>query len=41
MEKVVEVFKILVSEGVGGLWKFIKGKLGELKSQAMEAIKGF
>lgn len=41
LEQVAEVFKILVTEGPAGLWKFIMDKLGELKEQAMEALRNF
>ncbi|HWQ14151.1 MAG TPA: hypothetical protein VNL77_15235, partial [Roseiflexaceae bacterium] len=41
LEQVAEVFKILVTEGPAGLWKFIQDKLGELKEQAMEALRSF
>jgi hypothetical protein len=41
LEQVAEIFKILVTEGPAGLWKFIVGKLGELKAQAMEALQSF
>jgi len=41
LEKSVEVFMILATEGPAGLWKFIVNKLGEIKEQAMETLRGF
>jgi hypothetical protein len=41
IEKTAEVFRILVSEGPAGLWKFVQDKLEGLKKQAMDAIQGF
>lgn len=41
LEQVAEVFKILVTEGPAGLWKYIMDKLGELKEQAMESLRTF
>ncbi len=41
LEQVAEVFKILVTEGPAGLWRFIQDKLTELKETVMEGIKSF
>jgi hypothetical protein len=41
LEKAVDVFKVLVAEGAAGLWKFISGKLGEMKDAVLDEIKGF
>ncbi|WP_461189959.1 phage tail protein [Arthrobacter sp. Z4-13] len=41
LEKTAEVFTILLTEGVSGLWRFIKGKVRELKSMVLDAIFGF
>ncbi|HKU49646.1 MAG TPA: hypothetical protein VJP79_06825 [Nitrososphaera sp.] len=36
-----EIFMTLISEGPGGLWKYIQEKIGDLKETVMEGIKGF
>ncbi|MBK8461070.1 MAG: hypothetical protein IPL43_13600 [Micropruina sp.] len=41
LEKAVEVVKILSTEGVGGLWKWIVTKISDLKEQVMSQIKDF
>ncbi|MGH3822373.1 MAG: phage tail protein [Pseudonocardiaceae bacterium] len=41
IEQTVEIFKILVTEGVGGLWKWIVGKLTDLKDMVMGQIRDF
>lgn len=41
LEKTAEVFTILLTEGVSGLWRFIKDKLSELKSMVLDAIFDF
>ena len=41
LEEAAEVFKILVTEGVGGLWRFIQEKIGDIKSMIMDAILAF
>ena len=41
IEQTVEVFKILVTEGVGGLWKWIVQKLSDLKEMVMSQIRDF
>ncbi|MFE7629739.1 hypothetical protein [Kocuria sp. NPDC057446] len=41
LEKAAEVFKILLTEGVPGLWRFIKDKVLELKSMVLDAIFEF
>jgi hypothetical protein len=41
VEKGVDIFKTLVTEGVGGLWKFLIDKLGDLKDMVMDAIQDF
>ena len=33
MEQAVEIFKILITEGPAGLWKFIVDKIGDLKAR--------
>ncbi len=41
VERGSEIFKTLVSEGVGGLWKFLVDKLSDLKDTVMSAIQDF
>ena len=41
LEKVAEVFIILVTQGPAGLWQYIKDKVGDLKSMVLDAIKSF
>ena len=41
LETAVEVVKILTTEGVGGLWKWIVQKLSDLKEQVFSQIKDF
>ena len=41
LEQAAEVFKIVLTEGVGGLWRFIKEKVADLKSMVLDAIFDF
>lgn len=41
LEQAAEVFKVLVTEGGGGLWRFIKEKVAELKSMVLDGIMDF
>ncbi len=41
LEKAAEVFKVIVTEGIPGLWRFIKEKLADLKSMVLDAIFDF
>lgn len=41
IEKTAEVFKVIVTEGVPGLWRFIKEQLANLKSMVLDAIFDF
>lgn len=41
LETAVDVVKILATEGVGGLWKWIVEKITDLKDQVMGQIKDF
>ncbi len=41
LEQAAEIFKILVTEGIPGLWRFIKEKVSDLKSMVMDAIFDF
>ncbi len=41
LEHAAGVFKIFMTEGVSGLWEFIKEKVSDLKSMVLDAIFGF
>jgi hypothetical protein len=41
LEKTAEIFKIVATEGISGLWNFIKEKVGDLKSMVLDAIFDF
>jgi hypothetical protein len=41
IESKVEIIGIIVKEGVGGLWKWIKDKIGDLKDMILTPIKDF
>jgi hypothetical protein len=41
LEQAAEVFKIVITEGVAGLWRFIKEQLADLKSMVLDAIFDF
>jgi len=41
LEKTAEVFKILITEGIPGLWQLIKDKLTDLKSMVLDGIFSF
>ncbi|HEX6181374.1 MAG TPA: DUF4157 domain-containing protein, partial [Chitinophagaceae bacterium] len=41
LEKVAEVFIIVKNEGIGGLWRFIKEKVEDLKDTVLNSIKEF
>jgi len=41
VEKGVDIFTTLATEGVGGLWKFLVDKLSDLKDTVMDAIQDF
>lgn len=41
IEKAAEVFKVIVTEGIPGLWRFIKEKVEDLKSMVLDAIFDF
>ena len=41
LEQAAEVFKVIVTEGIPGLWRFIKDKLTDLKSMVLDAIFDF
>lgn len=41
LEKAAEVFKVVLKEGIPGLWRFIKDQLANLKSMVLDAIFDF
>jgi hypothetical protein len=41
LEQTAEVFKVIITEGIPGLWRFIKEKLADLKSMVLDAIFDF
>ncbi|HEY9610910.1 eCIS core domain-containing protein [Allocoleopsis sp.] len=41
METTAEIFKILISEGIMGVWEYIKEQLSNLKDVVIEGIKSF
>ncbi len=41
IEKGVEIFQIISTEGVGGLWKMLLEKLGDLKEMILDQVKDF
>lgn len=41
MEQAAEVFRIVMTQGIGGLWEFIKEKVADLKSMVLDAIFDF
>jgi hypothetical protein len=41
VEKGVEIFSVLASQGVGGLWEMLLAKLGNIKEMILEQVKDF
>lgn len=41
LETAAEIFKILITEGPAGLWKYIKEKIGDLQTLVVDKIKSF
>jgi hypothetical protein len=41
LEEVFEIFQIIVKEGLPGLWRYIKEKVGDLQVMVMDAIQNF
>jgi uncharacterized protein DUF4157 len=39
LEEVFEIFQIIRKEGLAGLWRYIKGKIGDLKKMIIDAIQ--
>jgi hypothetical protein len=40
-EKGVEIFQVIASQGVGGLWQMLLDKLGDIKEMILEQVKDF
>ena len=41
IEQTVDIFKVLMTEGVGGLWNFVKDKIGDFEDMVLGQIKTF
>ncbi|MTJ53373.1 hypothetical protein FJR38_12325 [Anabaena sp. UHCC 0253] len=41
LEQTVDVFQVLASEGVAGIWDFVQEKMGDLNALVIEPIKNF
>lgn len=41
METAVEIFRILMTEGLGGVWAYIKGMLGNLVDTVLDTIRNW
>jgi hypothetical protein len=41
VEKGVEIFQIIASQGIGGLWQMLVDKLGDIKEMILEQVKDF
>jgi hypothetical protein len=41
MEQSVEVFRVLASQGIAGIWQFVQDRLGDLNTLVIEPIKNF
>lgn len=41
LEKTFEIFVVLTTEGIGGLWQFIQDKVGDLKVMVLDTIQNF
>jgi len=41
LETTFEIFTVLQSEGIAGLWRFIQDKIGDLKVMVLDAIQNF
>jgi hypothetical protein len=39
LEQTFEIFKILATEGIAGLWNFVQDKVGDLKAMVMDQIQ--
>ncbi|MEH1857027.1 MAG: DUF4157 domain-containing protein [Nostoc sp.] len=41
LEQTVDVFQVLASQGVAGMWQFVQEKMGDLNALVIEPIKNF
>ncbi|MEH2064481.1 MAG: DUF4157 domain-containing protein [Nostoc sp.] len=41
LEQTVEIFQVLASKGVAGMWEFVQEKMGDLNALVIEPIKNF
>ncbi|MBD2449265.1 DUF4157 domain-containing protein [Nostoc sp. FACHB-152] len=41
MEQSVEVFRVLASQGIAGMWQFVQDRIGDLNTLVIEPIKNF
>jgi hypothetical protein len=41
LERAAEVFQVLIREGPGGLWEYIKDKLANMRDMVIEGVKSF
>ncbi|MEH2124217.1 eCIS core domain-containing protein [Nostoc sp.] len=41
LEQTVDVFQVLASQGVAGIWEFVQEKMGDLNALVIEPIKNF
>ncbi|MBD2501105.1 Rossmann-like fold-containing protein [Anabaena azotica] len=41
LEQSFDIFKILVSQGVGGIWQYLKDQMGDLNTLVIEPLKNF
>lgn len=41
LEQTVDVFQVLASQGVAGIWQFVQEKMGDLNALVIEPIKNF
>ena len=41
LEQRVEIFKVLITEGIGGLWRFVQDRLSDLYDTVIGGIKDF
>ncbi|HWM92957.1 MAG TPA: hypothetical protein VN493_19495 [Thermoanaerobaculia bacterium] len=38
METAVEIFRVVLTEGIGGLWRWLEGMVGDLKTMILDGI---
>ncbi|BAY40198.1 hypothetical protein NIES2111_45810 [Nostoc sp. NIES-2111] len=41
LEQTVEIFKVLASQGIAGIWQFVQDRIGDLNTLVIEPIKNF